>query len=191
MKKLFAISTLSLAIFLLLNAQKSAFNTNAYKIGDKVTDFTLKNIDGKMMSLKDLPATTKGVILVFTCNHCPFSKYYEDRIIALDAQYKPKNYPVVAINPNDPKREPDDSFENMALRAKDKGFTFPYLVDGTQEIAKTYGATNTPHLFILEKKGADFFVRYIGAIDDSAKDAKKVSNKYAETALNELLEGKK
>jgi peroxiredoxin len=189
MKQLFVrFGVLSLAV-LLLNA--SVPTNKGYKPGDKVKDFSLKNIDGKMISLATLPQATKGAIVIFTCNHCPFSKMYEDRIIELDAKFKPKGYPVLAINPNDPAKEPDDSFENMIVRAKEKGFTFPYVIDETQEVAKTFGATNTPHVFVLEKKGKDFFVRYIGAIDDSAKDASKVTEKYVENAVNSLLAGKK
>lgn len=172
-----------------LGAYKPA--NKGYKPGDKARDFSLKNIDGKMVSLATLPDATKGAIVIFTCNHCPFSKMYEDRIIALDAKYKPKGYPVVAINPNDPNRQPEDSFEKMIERAKEKGFTFPYLFDETQEIARTYGATNTPHVFVLEKKGKDFFVRYIGAIDDNAKDPSQVKERYVEQAVESLLAGKK
>lgn len=188
MKKLFAsISVLAMALLLFVNAT----NKGGYKPGDKVKDFNLKNIDGNMVSLKSMK-DVKGAIVVFTCNHCPFSKMYEDRIIALDAQFKSKGYPVVAINPNDVKAEPDDSFENMIVRAKEKGFTFPYLVDETQEVATTFGATNTPHTFVLEKdKKGNFVVRYIGAIDDSPKDASKVTVKFVEDAVNSLLGGKK
>jgi len=188
MKKLFAsVSVLAMAFLLFMNAT----NQGGYKPGDKVKDFNLKNIDGNMVSLKSLK-DAKGAIIVFTCNHCPFSKMYEDRIIALDAQFKSKGYPVVAINPNDVKAEPDDSFENMVVRAKEKGFTFPYLVDDTQAIATTFGATNTPHVFVLEKdKKGNFYVRYVGAIDDSAKDASKATAKYVEDAVNSLLGGKK
>lgn len=189
MKQFFVrLGILSMAV-LLLNASNPL--NKGYKPGDKVKDFSLKNIDGKMISLANLPQATKGAIVVFTCNHCPFSKYYEDRIIELDAKFKSQGYPVLAINPNDPVKEPDDSFDNMIIRAKEKGFTFPYVIDETQEIARTFGATNTPHVFVLEKKAKNFFVRYIGAIDDSAKDASKASVKYVEDAVNSLLQGKK
>src|SRR5215469_7368861 len=115
-----------------------------YKAGDKAMNFKLKNVDGKMVSLSDYK-DAKGFIVVFTCNHCPFAKKYESRVEALNKKYKGKGYPVVAINPNDPVISPEDDYAGMKQRAKDKGFTFPYLVDETQQIAKTYGATNTPH----------------------------------------------
>src|SRR5580704_16479265 len=110
-----------------------------YKAGDKAVDFKLKNIDGKMVSLADYKSA-KGFIVVFTCNHCPFAKKYEGRVEALDQKYRDKGYPVVAINPNDPTISPEDDYAGMQQRAKDKSFTFPYLVDQTQDIAKTYGA---------------------------------------------------
>ncbi|PKQ69905.1 thioredoxin family protein [Raineya orbicola] len=188
MNKFFTSLSVMLVAFLLWSNKPAG---DGYKPGDKARDFSLKNIDGKMLSLATFPEATKGAIVVFTCNHCPFSKMYEDRIIALDAKYKPKGYPVVAINPNDPSRVPDDSFEKMIERAKEKGFTFPYLVDETQEIAKTYGATNTPHVFVLEKKGKDWIVRFVGAIDDNAKDASQVKERYVEEAVDNLLSGKK
>jgi peroxiredoxin len=161
-----------------------------YKPGDKARDFKLKNIDGSMMSLSDMKSA-KGYIVVFTCNHCPFSVKYEDRIIALDKKYKELGYPVVAINPNDDKKEPDDSYEKMIARHKEKGFTFPYLHDATQEIAKAYGASRTPHVYVLRKVGSDLVVEYIGAIDDNANDANTAKTRYVENAIEELLANKK
>ena len=161
-----------------------------YKIGDKVADFKLENIDNKMVSLSDF-SSEKGVIIIFTCNHCPYSIAYEDRIIALDKKYKSLGYPVVAINPNDPIAYPEDSFGNMIIRAKEKGFTFPYLFDAKQSIFPTYGATKTPHVFVLKNTNGVFTVEYIGAIDNSAKDETKVTKKYLENAINDLLAGNK
>ena len=106
-----------------------------YKIGDIATDFNLKNIDSKMVSMTSCQ-NSKGFLVIFHCNQCPYSKAYEDRIIALNAKYASKGFPVLAINPNDPIINPEDSFENMIIRAKDKKYTFPYLVDETQDIAK-------------------------------------------------------
>jgi peroxiredoxin len=161
-----------------------------YQVGDKAKDFKLKNIDGKMVSLADY-TTAKGFIIVFTCNHCPFAKAYESRIIDLDKKYASKGFPVIAINPNDPNVEPEDSFDNMVKYAKAKNYPFPYLFDETQENAKAYGATRTPHIYILNKKGNDLTVEYIGAIDDNTDDPSAVKEKYVENAVNELLGGKK
>ncbi len=111
-----------------------------YHVGDKVKDFSLKNVDGKMVSLSDYK-DEEGVIVVFTCNHCPYAKAYESRILDLDKTFASKGYPIVAINPNDPVKEPEDAPEEMKKRAEQKGYTFPYLFDETQETARTFGAS--------------------------------------------------
>jgi peroxiredoxin len=161
-----------------------------YEVGDKAKSIKLKNVDGKMVSLADFDQA-KGFIVIFTCNHCPFSVAYEDRILALDEKYKAKGYPVIAINPNDEAAEPDDSYDGMVKRSGEKGFTFPYLHDQAQFYAKEYGAARTPHVFVLRKAGKDLLVEYIGAIDDNTRNAAAVSKRYVEDAVDELLEGKK
>lgn len=166
----------------------SAF-AQGYKPGDKAMDFKLKNIDGKMVSLTDYK-DAKGIIVVFTCNHCPFSVKYEDRINDLAKKYNNAGYPLVAVNPNDTTQYADDSYSSMQKRAKDKGFVFPYLVDDTQAVAKAYGATKTPHVFLLQKEGKEFVVKYVGAIDDNTDDASAVKVKYVEQAIDELNAGK-
>ncbi|UZO79283.1 thioredoxin family protein [Aquimarina sp. ERC-38] len=163
--------------------------TSGYTIGSEATDFLLQNVDETMVSLSDYK-DAKGFIVIFTCNHCPYSVAYEDRIISLNAEFASKGYPVVAINPNNPKSYPDDSFENMKVRAKEKGFTFPYLFDKGQKIYPQYGATKTPHVYVLQKSGDKHIVRYIGAIDNNYKDKEKADKKYVEDAVNALLEGK-
>ncbi|MBL7995036.1 thioredoxin family protein [bacterium] len=162
-----------------------------YKVGDKARDFNLKNVDGKYVSLKNYGDDVNGFIITFTCNHCPYSKAYEDRIIALDKKFAALGYPVIAINPNDPSDYPEDSFDNMIKRAKEKQFTFPYLVDETQEIARTYGATRTPHMYVLQKTSGGLEVVYIGAIDDNTENADAVKNKYVDAAIDALMKGQK
>ncbi|ALD20824.1 thioredoxin family protein [Hymenobacter sp. DG25A] len=186
MKKLLSFFSACLALVLLSNF---VAGPTGYQVGDKAADFKLKNVDGKMVSLADNKAT-KGYIVVFTCNTCPFSQAYESRIIALHQKYAPKGYPVVAINPNDATAVPEESFGDMKARAASQKFPFPYLHDETQQVAKTYGATRTPHLYIVTKKGADFIVSYIGAIDDNSEDASQVKTKYAEQAMTDILAGK-
>lgn len=167
-----------------------SFTEGGYKVGDKAADFKLKNtIDNKNVSMADYK-DAKGIIVVFTCNHCPFAMKYESRIMALDKKYKSKGFPVIAISPNDPAVVADDSPENMQKLAKEKGYTFPYLFDETQQTAKTYGATKTPHVFVLLKEKSDFTVKYIGAIDDNSDDASAVKEKYVESAVDNLLAGK-
>ncbi|MDJ0644978.1 MAG: thioredoxin family protein [Flavobacteriaceae bacterium] len=160
-----------------------------YKVGDIADDFKLKNIDGKMVSLADY-TDAKGFIIVFTCNTCPYSVANEDRLNALDAKYKEKGYPVIAINPNNPDVQPGDSFKLMKVRAKEKGFTFPYLFDEGQKVYPKYGATRTPHVYILNKEQEGLRVKYIGAIDDSSRNEAGVKTKYVEDAVDALLSGK-
>ena len=160
-------------------------NTSGYQPGDKATDFKLKSVDGKMYSMSDYK-DAKGFIVVFTCNHCPFAVKYEDRVIELAKKYKSKEYVLLAINPNDPAAQPDDSFDKMKVRAKEKGFTFPYLFDEGQKIFPQYGATKTPHVFLLDK---NLIVKYIGAIDDNVEDASAVKEHYLENAIAALEKG--
>jgi len=175
----------------LLSLLIASLTTSAggYKINDEATDFALKNVDGRPVSLKDYKQA-KGFIVIFTCNHCPFSKAYEDRIISLDKKYAPLGYPVIAINPNDPVRQPEDSYEKMIVRAREKGFTFPYLHDESQEITKAYGATRTPHVYILQKSEGKNLVKYIGAIDNNSEDASLADTPFASNAVDALLSGK-
>ncbi len=160
----------------------------SYTIGEKAEDFSLKNIDGKMVSLADFEEA-RGFIIIFTCNTCPYAVANEDRIIALDKKYKPVGFPVIAINPNNPEASSGDSFELMKVRAAEKGFTFPYLLDEGQKVYPKYGATKTPHVFVLEKENRDLIVKYIGAIDDSSRDPSAVTKKYVENAVDALLAG--
>lgn len=159
-----------------------------YEVGDTATDFKLKNVDGKMISLADYKEA-KGFIVIFDCNTCPYSKAYNDRIVALGKKYS-KDFPLVAINANSPEESSGDSFDEMVKYAKKNGYDFPYLVDETQEIARTYGATNTPHVFVLNKTQNTLKVAYIGAIDDNARNASSVSKRYVEDAVDALLAGK-
>ena len=159
------------------------------KPGDAAVDFNLKNVDGKMVSLSALQ-DNKGAIVIFTCNHCPFSIAYEDRIIALHQRYSQLGYPVIAINPNDPSIAPGDSYDKMIERAAEKKFPFVYLYDETQKIASSYGASRTPHVYLLQKEGNSYKVAYIGAIDDNTEDVSAVKKNYVQKALGELMAGK-
>lgn len=159
-----------------------------YDIGDTAADFSLKNVNGKRVSLSDFK-NAKGFLIIFTCNTCPYAVAYEDRIIALDAKYKSKGIPVIAINPNNPAVKPGDSFNAMKTRAAEKGFAFPYLFDEGQRVYPKYGATRTPHVYLLEKTASGNVVRYIGAIDDNYRDAAKVEEKFVENAIDALLAG--
>tara|TARA_B110000881_G_scaffold172730_1_gene156786 strand:+ start:388 stop:987 length:600 start_codon:yes stop_codon:yes gene_type:complete len=161
---------------------------NGYDIGDIATDFNLENIDGKFVSLSDFN-DAKGFIIVFTCNTCPYAVLYEDRIEALNKKYASQGYPLIAIMPNNVQTKPGDSMKSMQQRAIDKGFTFPYLIDAGQKIYPQYGATKTPHVYILESTTRGPVVRYIGGIDDNYKDATLVKTNYVEDAIEALKKG--
>ena len=180
---LFALSLLT------LSTANSPTKVDGYKIGDIATDFSLPNIDGDIVSLGDFK-DVKGFIVIFTCNTCPYSVAYEDRIIALNKKYKSRGYPVIAINPNDPAAIEGDELADMKVRAVEKGFTFPYLQDVGQQVYPQYGATKTPHVFVLQKEDEKNIVRYIGAIDDSSRNPKNVTKRFVEQSVNDLLAGK-
>lgn len=155
------------------------------KVGDVAPDFSLLNTNHEMVALSDY-SETEGIIVIFTCNHCPYAKYYEDRMIALNKKYASKGFPVVAINPNDSVAYKTDGFSYMV----DKGYDFPYLLDN-KGVYKKYGATKTPHVFLLKQEKKGFKVAYIGAIDDSPQDETQVEEKYLELAINAVKQGKK
>jgi len=174
-----------LCSFLLL-CLSSGIMAQGLGIGDTAPDFKLKSTSGEMVSL-DSYKDAKGYIVVFTCNHCPYAVMYEDRLVALHKKYNAMGYPVIAINPNDPEVKPDDSYDNMIVRAKEKGFTFDYLLDEGQKVYPMYGATKTPHVYLLNKEKQ---VKYIGSIDDSPRDAGAVEEKFLENAISALEKGK-
>ncbi|WP_055448150.1 thioredoxin family protein [Lacinutrix mariniflava] len=190
MKKVVKVILLLTIVFGFWSFSKSEKTTNnGYKIGDVVADFKLENIDGKMVSMSDYKEA-KGFIITFTCNTCPYAVAYEDRVEGLNKMYATKGYPVIAIMPNNIEVKPDDNMESMQERAKEKGFTFPYLMDKGQRVYPQFGATKTPHIYVVKKTDKGNVVKYIGAIDDNYQDANAVKNKYVEDAVNALLNGK-
>lgn len=156
-----------------------------YSVGEQADDFSLKNVDGRTISLADFP-DAKGFIVVFTCNHCPYAMLYEQRIIDLHRKFSAKGFPVIAINPNAEEVAPEDSFEEMQKRSKAKRYPFVYLHDAEQTVYLSFGATRTPHAFVLDK---NLVVQYIGAIDDRPEEASLARQRYVEDAVNALLRG--
>jgi peroxiredoxin len=153
-------------------------------VGDVAPVFSgIIGIDDKRHGLADYK-DAKLVVLVFTCNHCPVAQAYEDRLAALQKDYQPKGVQVVAVNVNN---LPDDRLDKMKERAKQKDFNFPYLYDPTQKIGHDYGATVTPHVFVLDR---DRKLAYMGAIDDS-QQAGAVAKHHLRDALDALLIGKR
>jgi peroxiredoxin len=182
-----ATSTFVLTSFI-INKTEVETNSIGYKIGDEVSNINLLNIDNSMVSFNNFDEAL-GYIIIFTCNTCPFAVASEDRIIALDKEFKSKGFPVIAINPNNPSVQPDDTFAKMQLKAKEKGFTFPYLYDESHSVYKQFGATKTPHVYLLQKEGKKNIVKYIGAIDDNVRNASAVKKRFLANAVYELLDG--
>ncbi len=175
MKKMFVFLS---ALFLVV-----ATFAQGYQIGDKVEDFRLLNVDGSYVSMADYP-DTEGFIIIFSCNHCPYVVAYEDRMIELHNEFAPQGYPVIAINPNDTIAQPQDSYSLMKVRADEKDFPFPYVIDADQSVYPRFGATRTPHVFLLKRDGEDLRVAYIGAIDDNHRDATQVEEKFLANAIH-------
>ena len=182
MKKLFLLTILLAGISLIFF---SAVQKNVYVVGDQADDFSLKNVDGNLVALSDFKHV-KGFIVVFTCNHCPFAQLYEQRIIDLSKKYAAKGFPLIAINPNSPVVVWEDSFEEMQKRAKVKKYPFPYLYDEDQTVYPKFGATRTPHVFVLD---SSLVVRYIGAIDDNPESQGDIKRNWVEDAVEALLRG--
>ncbi len=156
------------------------------KINDPLVEFELKGVDGKTHSTRKF-ASKKILIVIFTCNHCPYAKAYQDRIIAVQKDYASKGVQIVAINSNDDSKYAEDNFEGMKTRAKEKGFNFPYLRDGSQNIARSYGAKATPHVFVFDSSRK---LRYVGAIDDNWENPVAAKMKYLEEAIGSILANK-
>ncbi len=156
------------------------------EIGQQAPDFTLPGVDGQTHALRDLLADHRAVAVIFSCNHCPYVRAWEDRMIAIQRDYADRGVALVAINANDAARYPEDDFSHMQERAREQGFNFLYLRDESQEVARAYGATHTPHVFLLDAQGV---LRYRGAIDDNYEDPADVHQPYLRQALDALLEG--
>jgi peroxiredoxin len=162
---------------------------DGYQVGDTVSDFKLKNVDGKMVSLADFK-DARGFIVIFDCNTCPMSRAYNSRIISLNKKYASQGFPVVLINPNSAELVPEESFDEMKAHAKQHKYDFPYLYDESQDVVRKFAPTNTPHTFVLSKTANGLQVAYIGAIDNNSRDGSKADKHFVEEAVNELLAGK-
>jgi peroxiredoxin len=182
------------AICLSVAGRAFALDVKPLAVGSPAPDFNLPGVDGKQHTLAEFK-DAKVLVVVFTCNHCPTAQAYEQRLIDLTNDYRPKGVAVVAISPNDDKAvrldelgytDLGDSLEDMKVRAAERKFPFPYLYDGdTQSVSRAYGALATPHVFIFD---AERKLRYQGRIDDS--DVKQVKSHDARNAIDALLAGK-
>jgi peroxiredoxin len=156
------------------------------KPGDEAIPFELPGVDGRRHALADY-AGKEAVAVVFTCNHCPYARAWEDRLIGIQADYAPRGVQLLAINANDAERYPDDGFPKMKERSEEKGFNFPYLYDEPQEIARAYGASRTPEVFLLDEGGT---LRYHGTVDDNYDDPTAVKAHYLREAIEAVLAGR-
>ncbi|MBL1213764.1 MAG: thioredoxin family protein [Ignavibacteriae bacterium] len=160
--------------------------TDTLKIGSPAPEFNLKNVDDKIYSLSSFQ-DKEAIIVVFGCNHCPYVIANEERLIEIQKDYEGK-VQIVEINSNDAINYPEDSFENMKIRAAERHFNFPYLRDEDQSVAKAYGATHTPEIFLFDQKRK---LAFHGKIDDNWQDPSAVKTRYLRNALDEVLAGNK
>ncbi|MFZ0455190.1 MAG: thioredoxin family protein [Ignavibacteriaceae bacterium] len=160
-------------------------STKTLKIGSKIPSFKLKGVDDQVYSL-DTFSDKDLLVVIFSCNHCPYVQAYEDRIKEIQSEFGEKGLAVIAINSNDDSQYPDDSFENMKKRAKGKNFNFPYLRDEAQTLAKAFDASHTPEIFLFNK---DRDLVYHGKIDDNWKNIGAVKSKYLRDAITESIHG--
>jgi peroxiredoxin len=151
--------------------------------GEHAPDFSLPAVDGSTYTLASF-AGKPLLIVVFSCNHCPYVQAYEDRLVGIQRDYAAQGVQLVAINSNDDRNYPEDSFEQMVQRAKHKGYNFPYLRDTSQAVARSFGATHTPHLFVFDRQRR---LRYTGKIDDNWQQPRAVTQHYLRDALEAIL----
>lgn len=163
------------------------FNSN--KIGEKISDFNLKNVDNTLVSLSDFK-NAKGFMIVFTCNHCPFAKLYSKRLNNLNKKFKPLGVPLIAINSMDSLLYKEELFELMQSKARAEKFNFNYLQDASQSVCKDFGAKHTPEAYVIWKVENNWVIKYHGAIDDDGENPKNATP-YISNAVTELLSLKK
>ena len=164
-------------------------SAGAIGIGDPMpaADVRMQGVDGRTFSLSQIKGS-KGTLVVFTCNHCPFVKAWQDRMVQLANDYGRKGLGVAFVNSNDPTKVEEDGLEPMKKLSTDKGYEFPYLVDATSGVATAFGATRTPEAFLFNAEGK---LVYHGTIDDSTYDPAKVTKHYLADAAASLVAGEK
>ena len=180
----------AIAIVSAATAAWAGESTGGIAIGTKVpaavAKTKMKNVDGKMLSISDVTGKA-GTLVIFTCNHCPFAKAWEQRIVELANSYSGKGVGVLLVNANDPTTHPEDGFEEMQARAKSRGMKVPYVVDDTSGVARAFGASVTPEAFLFDKAGK---LAYHGAVDDNRNEPDKVKARYLKDALDAVVAGK-
>ncbi len=162
--------------------------SGSLEIGDTapMQSTKMESTVGEMVSLQDVKASN-GLLVMFTCNTCPFVVAWEDRYESIQQQAKKNNIGVILVNSNEGKRDGDDSFDAMKKHGKEKGFTAPYVVDTDSKLANAFGAATTPHVYLFDKS---MKLAYVGAIDDNYKSASDADKHYLKDAMNSLVAGK-
>lgn len=155
------------------------------EIGDRAPDFSLPAVDGKTYSLEDFTGN-EALVIVFSCNHCPFVIGSEDRMNAFATDYASRGVAMISISSNETENHPEDSFEHMVTRASEKNFTFVYARDKDQSVAQAYGALRTPHYYLFDK---DHRLRYTGRMDDDPRDASNARTHELRDATDAVLGG--
>ncbi|MCY7356539.1 MAG: thioredoxin family protein [Rudanella sp.] len=189
MKKLTGLAFFAFAFVAAFAVQAQTPVAKGYAVGDAVVEFQVRKIDNQFVNLANY-ASQKGVVVVFMANHCPFSKAYEDRLMAIHNKFAAQGYPVLAVQASDVTIYPEDAYEVVQSRSRERGFTFPYTIDESQSVARAFGASRTPQAFVLVRTGGKFVVQYMGAIDDNPQDAAGVQKHYLDDALVSLTTGR-
>jgi peroxiredoxin len=186
--KSFLLLAATFALSIVFFTLQSFRSENKSVLNNTISDFSLKNVDEKTISLSDYK-NAKGFIIVFTCNHCPFAKLYSQRFNDLNTKYSSLGVPLLAINSMDTAMYEDESFINMKNKSTTEIFNFPYLCDNMQTVGKNFGADHTPHAYVIWKENNKWKIKYSGAIDDNGEEPKKATP-YVANAVTELLENK-
>lgn len=189
MKKIAGLTLIAGVLVASLTVQAQTPVSKSYAVGDAVAEFQVRNITNQFVNLADYTAQ-KGVVVVFMANHCPFSKAYEDRLMVIHNRFVTQGYPVLAVQASDVTVYPEDAYEVVQSRSRERGFPFPYTIDENQLVARAFGATRTPQVFVLTRTGGKFVVQYMGAIDDNPQDAAGVQKHYLNDALVSLTTGR-
>lgn len=184
MKKIICALALLVTPTLVLGAKSLSIGDSMPVLDDKIANMV--GVNGKKHRLHPDEGGEKGTLVIFSCNHCPFVKAWEERIAAIGNEFQKKGVRVIQVNSNDPKQQPEDSLENMKKRAADRGFEFPYAVDATSDVARAYGATRTPEIFLFNAQGE---LVYKGAVDDDHRNP-ETENQWLRRALERMIEGK-
>ena len=173
-----------------LSQANSVADSSTIKQDAIVQPFLLKSVSGEFVGMSTYPEA-KGMIVVFTCNHCPFAKLYPERMNELHRKYAAKGIPLLAISSTDTVLFEEDGFAEMQKISQQQGFVFPYLFDAEQTVVQDFGAQKTPHAFVLARSEKGWKIVYSGSIDDNGADPSAVKHKYVEDAVRAVLKHKK